>query len=79
MHRNGGWKCFGSVRCHGETHSALTTTQQLSATMKPNHGLKSKCQGIPFRMFTIMFVGFVIQLSVNSITLANSLGLAGIH
>lgn len=35
--------------------------------MKPNRRLKSKCQGIPFRMFTIMFAGFVTQLSVNGI------------
>lgn len=34
------------------------------------HPPKSKCQGIPFRMFTIMFVGFVTQLSVNGITAA---------
>lgn len=50
-----------------ETFSC-TTAWQLCATMTPNRRLKSKCQGIPFRMFTITFVGFDTQLSMNSIT-----------
>lgn len=48
-------------------------TQRLSATIGTNCGLKSKCQVIPFRMFTIMFVGFVTQLSMNDITPTSSL------